>query len=58
MSVEALQQMLTETPNNIYHPAFMTLLSSVVECDGESVTLHVSAGPELKRGWNSYSFDK
>ena len=35
---------------------FMTLLSSVVEYDGDSVTLHVSAGPELKRGWNSYSF--
>jgi predicted choloylglycine hydrolase len=58
MSVEALQQMLTETPNNIYHPAFMTLLSSVVEYDGDSVIMHVSAGPELKRGWNSYSFDK
>jgi isopenicillin-N N-acyltransferase-like protein len=58
MSVDGLQQMLTETPNNIYHPAFMTLLSSVVEYDGDSVTLHVSAGPEIKRGWNSYSFNK
>ena len=58
MSVAAVQQMLTETPNNINHPAFMTLLSSVVEYDGDQVTMHVSAGPELKRGWNSYSFSK
>ena len=58
MNAEALQQMLTETPNNIYHPAFMTLLSSVVEYDGDQVTMHVSAGPELKREWNSYSFSK
>jgi hypothetical protein len=58
MNAEALQQMLTETPNNIYHPTFMTLLSSVVEYDGDKVTMHVSAGPELKREWNSYSFSK
>jgi len=56
MSSDALKGILTQSPNNVYHPAFMTLLSSVVEYDGDKVTLHVSAGYDPLRGWNSYSF--
>ena len=57
MSVEALQGILIESPNNIYNHQFMTLLSSVVEIDGDQATLHVSAGYDPMREWNRYSID-
>ena len=57
MSAEVMQGILIESPNNVYNPSFMTLLSAVVENDGKRATMYVSAGFEPHRGWNSYSFD-
>jgi hypothetical protein len=55
-TVEGAKAVLTETPNNIWTPSFMTLQSAIAEYRGHSVVFHASAGYDPHRGWNTYRF--
>ena len=56
MDVDDLKNLLTVTPVNIYHPAFMTLQSGIVKYDGGQILFFVSGGYNPQREWNAYQF--
>ena len=57
LNTKSLKGLLTVTPVNIYHPAFMTLESGIVEYDVDKVYFYVSGGYDPLRKWNEYTFD-
>jgi hypothetical protein len=56
LTVDDLKGLLTVTPVNIYHPAFMTLQSAIVVYDGEQIRFLISGGHNPQRDWNEYQF--
>ena len=57
LNTKSLKGLLTVTPVNFYHPAFMTLQSGIVEYDVDKVYFYVSGGHDPLREWNRYTFN-